>query len=89
MNIYNIGIIFADSGIGIPANEYEHVVERFVRLDNTRQTQGNGLGLSLVKAVCELHQGTLQFKAAHTGLGIVVTMCFPRGKGATPLRKTT
>jgi len=54
------------------------VLERFVRLDHSRHTPGNGLGLSLVKAVSELHHGTLCFDDAKPGL--IVTMQFPRSK---------
>ncbi len=70
-----IEVTFTDTDPGIPANEREHVVERFVRLDSSRHTPGNGLGLSLVKAVCEVHNGTLYFDEAHPGL--IVTMRFP------------
>lgn len=66
---------FTDSGSGIPADEYEHVLERFVRLDNSRNTSGNGLGLSLINAVVELHHGTLHFNDANPGF--VVTLKFP------------
>jgi len=61
-----------------PVNEHKHVLERFVRLDHSRHTPGNGLGLSLVKAVSELHHGTLCFDDAKPGL--IVTMQFPRSK---------
>jgi len=61
-------ISFIDSGSGIPANEREHVLERFVRLDNSRNTAGNGLGLSLVSAVCELHNGSFELDDARPGL---------------------
>jgi signal transduction histidine kinase len=44
-----------DSGPGIPAQEREKVFQRFYRLDASRTTPGNGLGLSLVAAVASLH----------------------------------
>src|ERR1700674_1597257 len=44
-------ISIADDGPGIPAGEYEHVFKRFYRLEHSRYTPGNGLGLSLVAAV--------------------------------------
>ena len=52
-------IAVADTGPGIPAAERERVLERFVRLDATRSTSGNGLGLSLVQAVARLHGARL------------------------------
>lgn len=45
----------ADSGPGIPTDQREKVFERFYRLDASRATPGNGLGLSLVSAVASLH----------------------------------
>ena len=41
----------ADNGPGIPEDEYEKVTQRFYRLDQSRTTPGNGLGLALVFAV--------------------------------------
>jgi signal transduction histidine kinase len=48
-------ITVADDGPGIPADEYQHVFRRFYRLERSRGTPGNGLGLSLVAAVARLH----------------------------------
>lgn len=49
----------ADQGPGIPAEDRARVLERFVRLDDSRGTPGSGLGLSLVAAVAKLHGGAL------------------------------
>jgi len=48
-------ISIADDGPGIPVDEHEHVFKRFYRLEHSRYTPGNGLGLSLVAAVARLH----------------------------------
>jgi len=48
-----------DSGPGIPAQDRERVVERFVRLEQSRSEPGSGLGLSLASAVAEAHSGRL------------------------------
>jgi len=48
-----------DSGFGIPAGERENVRQRFIRLDESRSTPGNGLGLSLVSAIARLHRAQL------------------------------
>src|SRR5204862_402701 len=54
-NIYGRPVIaIADAWHGIPAHEYEQVFKRFYRLEHSRYTQGNGLGLSLVAAVAHL-----------------------------------
>jgi signal transduction histidine kinase len=49
----------SDEGIGIPPADQERIFERLYRVDNslTRQTPGTGLGLFLVKAVIEAHDG--------------------------------
>jgi signal transduction histidine kinase len=49
-----------DTGPGVPAEDRERVVQRFVRLDNSRSEAGSGLGLSLVSAVLEAHAGRVQ-----------------------------
>jgi len=76
-------ITVADDGPGIPEHELPHVFKRFYRLERSRRTPGNGLGLSLVAAVARLHGARmemvdnapglrfrLQFPAAHDGTGM-------------------
>src|SRR6185437_1919267 len=50
----------SDCGPGIPEGERESVFNRFVRLEPSRSTPGNGLGLSLVGAVARLHGGAVE-----------------------------
>jgi signal transduction histidine kinase len=50
----------ADDGPGIPADQYAHVFKRFYRLEHSRYTPGNGLGLSLVAAVARLHGARIE-----------------------------
>lgn len=57
----------ADSGPGIPAADRESVFDRFVRLEPSRSTPGNGLGLSLVRAVARRHGGSVTLADAHPG----------------------
>jgi signal transduction histidine kinase len=57
----------SDSGPGIPENEREAVFDRFVRLEPSRSTPGNGLGLSLVRAVARLHGGSVALADAQPG----------------------
>ena len=54
----NIAIVLADSGPGIPVGEYANVFRRFYRLEASRTTPGNGLGLSLVAAIAGLHENS-------------------------------
>jgi len=71
----NICLAVCDDGHGIPVNQRNKVLERFVRLDSARSTPGNGLGLSLVKAVADLHGTRLLLMDNHPGLR--VEMLFP------------
>ena len=65
----------ADNGPGIPENDRERVLQRFVRLEESRSQPGSGLGLSLVAAVARLHHGTLELGDGKPGL--VVTIRLP------------
>jgi len=53
-----------DTGPGVPAEDRERVVDRFVRLENSRNAPGAGLGLSLVAAVARAHGGRLELDSA-------------------------
>ena len=63
-----VSISVGDHGDGIPPADRERVVERFVRLDQSRSRPGNGLGLSLVAGVMKLHGGQLVLEDNHPGL---------------------
>lgn len=65
----------ADTGPGIPAGDRERVVERFVRLEQSRTRPGSGLGLALVGAVARLHGGSLTF--GDNAPGLVATLRLP------------
>ena len=60
-------ISVTDSGPGIPEPDRERVLERFVRLESSRSLPGAGLGLSLVKAVAEIHNGRVQLSEGIPG----------------------
>jgi len=63
----------ADSGPGVPAADRERVLQRFVRLDASRNAPGSGLGLSLVAAVAKLHGATLELGDEAPGLRVTLT----------------
>jgi signal transduction histidine kinase len=65
-----------DTGPGIPPAERARVVERFVRLEASRNSPGTGLGLSLVAAVARLHDAKLQLEDNAPGLRAIIR--FPR-----------
>jgi signal transduction histidine kinase len=60
----------ADDGPGIPSAEYQHVFERFYRLERSRRSPGNGLGLSLVAAVARLHGARVELADNAPGLHV-------------------
>lgn len=64
----------SDSGRGIPANRRNRVFERLYRLDESRSTPGSGLGLSLVRAVALLHDGSCEIEDNHPGTRVVMRL---------------
>jgi len=64
----SIEVIISDQGTGIPEAEHDNVFKRFHRLDSARSTEGNGLGLSLVKAVVDLHDAGISLSDNKPGL---------------------
>lgn len=71
----------ADSGPGIPAEARDKVLERYVRLDDSRTTPGSGLGLSLVAAVANRHGARLALADNHPGLAVTLTFAAPSEPG--------
>jgi len=69
-----IRLTVADRGPGIPEEARGRVLDRFVRLEDSRSRPGFGLGLSLVAAIVRLHQGTLSLNDNAPGLAVVVTL---------------
>jgi signal transduction histidine kinase len=72
-------ISIADDGPGIPADQYEHVFKRFYRLEHSRYTPGNGLGLSLVAAVARLHGARIEMLDNSPGLKLTLWFSAPAG----------
>jgi len=62
----------SDNGPGIAPEDRERVLGRFVRLEQSRNTPGSGLGLSLVSAVTCLHGGALRLEDNEPGLRVVI-----------------
>ena len=77
-----IRLSVADHGPGIPEGDRERVVERFVRLEQSRSEPGSGLGLSLASAVAHLHGGELRLE--DNAPGLKATLVLPRGGPQLP-----
>lgn len=70
-----VALMVADRGAGIPVAERDNVLQRLYRLERSRTTDGNGLGLALVAAVCDLHRARLTL--GDNAPGLVVRIVFP------------
>lgn len=76
-----------DTGPGVPDDERPRIVERFVRLEQSRTEPGAGLGLSLVAAVAQAHKARLEIdegpgKVGEFGPGLRTALVFPRSAAA-------
>jgi signal transduction histidine kinase len=73
-----LAITVADTGIGIPRADIERVLKPFEQIDSSlsRQHQGTGLGLPLVKAIMELHDGRIELNSELDN-GTRATVTFP------------
>lgn len=70
-------LVVSDEGPGVPVEERDAVLERFVRLDRSRGTPGTGLGLALVKAAAQTHGGSVVLGPGRVeGRGLAVTVDF-------------
>ena len=67
-------LILRDNGPGIPLAERDKVLLRFYRSEKSRTTPGTGLGLSLVKAVTDLHGAGLELGEAGPGLIVTISL---------------
>lgn len=64
----------SDQGPGIPMHEHDNVFKRFYRVDTSRNTHGSGLGLSMVAAIINLHDGHITLQDMNPGLCVTITL---------------
>jgi signal transduction histidine kinase len=63
-----------DDGAGIPEAFHHRVTEKFFRLEQSRSSPGNGLGLALASAAVKLHKGELSFAGNNPGLVVIIRL---------------
>ncbi len=68
--------IIKDNGPGIADDEHKKVFRRLYRVEKSRTSPGTGLGLSLVKAIADLHGAEIRLEDAKPGLRVIVS--YPR-----------
>jgi Signal transduction histidine kinase len=74
-----VDLSVVDHGPGIAAELRAVALQRFRRLDNIQDKPGDGLGLPLVKAIAELHRGTLVLDDTHPGLTAIMRISAQMG----------
>ncbi len=84
----HIQLEIADTGPGVPTALRERVFDRFFRLENSRSTPGNGLGLSLVRAVAKLHGGDIRLEDNGPGLKVVLVLPAAPERAAVTLNRS-
>jgi signal transduction histidine kinase len=87
-----VELVVADHGPGIAVADRARVLDRFVRLENSRSRPGSGLGLSLAAAVARLHGGVLRIEDNAPGLRVVIALSASppvNPSGAAPSGATT
>jgi signal transduction histidine kinase len=84
-----ISLIVQDNGPGIPVEERLKVIQKFYRFN--RQTRGSGLGLSIVAAFTQLHNGSMDIEDAEPGFRVRITLpigasqTLPNGNEISPI----
>ena len=63
-----------DSGPGVPAENRDDIFKRFFRMDESRNTPGSGLGLSLARSYVRLHGGELVLEDSESGASFLITL---------------
>ncbi|MBS0470377.1 MAG: HAMP domain-containing histidine kinase [Proteobacteria bacterium] len=69
-----IELTVSDNGNGVPEGERARIFERFYRVEGSRTVAGNGLGLSIVEGVAELHSGWVTALDNNPGLRVAIRL---------------
>ena len=79
-NLKDVEIQFEDTGIGMSKEALSHIFDRFYRVDKSRSIKGNGLGLSIVKRIIDLHGYKLNVESQEE-VGSVFKITIPLENG--------
>ncbi len=79
-----LSIMVADTGIGIPGADVQHIFDRFYRAENARFCSGLGLGLSIAQSIVEQHHGKITVES-QLGKGSCFTVLLPLLNAEAPL----
>ena len=71
---HNVYMRIKDNGPGVPDSIREKVFERFVRGDESRKSQGSGLGLSIVRSYIQLQEGSIELEGSEEGASFIITL---------------
>jgi signal transduction histidine kinase len=82
---HSVAITFADTGVGIAADDLPRIWDRLYRADKSRSQRGLGLGLSMVKAFTEA-QGGVASVESEPGHGSKFTITLPQPPAASSHR---
>lgn len=77
LRIQGTTVSVSDDGPGIPFAERDKVLQPLYQRETTRQGEGFGLGLSLVRAIADLHDASLSLSDGPSGRGLTVSVRFP------------
>jgi CheY-like chemotaxis protein len=81
-----VSLTVRDDGIGIPEEMRERIFEMFAQLDGAleRGSKGLGIGLTLVKKLVEMHDGSIDVRSAGAGRGTEFVITLPVASNAPP-----
>jgi heavy metal sensor kinase len=74
-----ISLSVSDNGPGIPEADHENIFKRFFRLgrDKEKQSSGTGLGLTIVRKVCDVHCAEIKVNSSESGSTFTVVFNIP------------
>jgi hypothetical protein len=77
-----LAVVISNTGDPIPAEKLDRVFQKFYQADESHATEGNGIGLAIVKKVVELHQGTITAESSRDKTSFTVVLPQPKNQTA-------